>query len=669
MISLEYLKGKVTATLLVINESDEERRLITGYLKNRGFKTLEADNLVAGLPVMIAEKPDIVISDQMPPALKEYNFYRHFRYPGSKKDYFITLPTRIAEGSDEDEDHLGQVFHRLIVSEEVIMRAGVELQLQSARNRLLEKNVSLKKGLRLIEEKQKEAETEIEEAKRVQKGLLPRELPPSSQYGFSYFIEPSLGVGGDYIDVIDLGQDKAAVVLADVSGHGVSAGMMTGMLHAWIHSNLRADTGLAGFVAQLNDYIYAYSLAEKYVTLFLGVLDMDSHHMEYVLAGHPEPLLCANGAARFMPETTTSAIGLRPELTVTTHQVKLDRGDFFCIYSDGLIDGLYAYGHDVSYFADMAIRYADAIMKGNLQWMVRSLTRLLPNGSPVDDMALVVIRRKKSLGRVLLVQTEGNDSEALAMLLSANDYDMVLKNSCRAAIASLTRKPADILLVWGDALQDPDFAGIKTVCPKIMVGVLSAEPDKKDIVRSVRGGGDYYLRQPFTDADVLFMVNELRRFDAQHTRVRLNEARQGWYDFEISSSVDSLVSVQSFLDALLSNSMNEEKLWDIHFVINELGRNAIEWGNRHDVNCVVRISIGITDAAITVKIDDEGSGFDVTSALSEVNKPAHPSDRANEGKRAGGFGLRLITEMADEFMQNDAGNSAIIVFRRKESHA
>lgn len=666
MITLEYLKGKIAATMLIVSDDRHERRLIAGYLRDRGFEAHEASTMAEGRRFIEERRPDIVICDQMPDASPNYSFFRHFRYPGSTKDYYIILPDRGAR-TKEDVDRQGEVFHRLVVSEEIIMRAGVELQLEKARNKLVDRNRKLREGLRIIEERQRQADHELEEAKRVQKALLPKVLPRRKEYAFSYLYEPSLGAGGDYIDFLELGPDKVAVILADVSGHGVSAAMMTGLLHGWIHSNLSQETDLAVFVEQLNVYIQSYSLAERYITMFMGLLDTTEHSLRYVLAGHPDPVFCSGSECRFLEEADTPAIGIYPEIMVKVREVRFGLGDTFFVYSDGLVDAFFSQEQDPSVFTGTALRQLDSIVRGDLHEFARTLNRSMPNGSPPDDMAMLVVGRNASRDGVVVQKSSEYAAEAMAGLLMANDYSVRVRSSCAGAADALRSSSAGVFIAGVDALNDPDFVQARTARPDVLLGLVCAREAEGDAMLALTRGCHYYLEGPVSDQDVLFMVNELRRFDPNASKVVLRSAEKSLYEFELPSCVDALISLQSFMTPLLKPCVPEDTLWEIHFIVNELCRNAIEWGNGGDCGRSVLVSLAINDECVAVSIEDEGHGYSLEEALGDSSGRQSSDEDEGPGKRAGGFGLVLATEIASCFQLNDRGNRVTVSFSRAAS--
>ena len=114
---------------------------------------------------------------------------------------------------------------------------------------------------------------ELQQARDIQRGLLPREIPQPPGFAITGTWEPAKVVGGDYFDVIQLGKNKFGICIADVVGKGISAAM----LMANVQASLRAfasETAAPSYVcSRINSVLCANLAAGKFVTLFYGVLD------------------------------------------------------------------------------------------------------------------------------------------------------------------------------------------------------------------------------------------------------------------------------------------------------------------------------------------------------------------------------------------------------------
>lgn len=186
-------------------------------------------------------------------------------------------------------------------------------------------------------------EHELNLAREIQQGLLPRgfrDFPHLSVTGINV---PCFAVGGDYFDVFPLSDDQTVFLVADVSGKGLSAALLTTMLQgALAGTTIGADT--ARVFQMINRFLCEHSEIGHYATIFLGVLNVNGG-LDFINAGHPYPLLLRAGEVT-QPFTAGSCpVGLFPEATFVTAHGELRIGDTLVLYSDGVTEAMNADGH------------------------------------------------------------------------------------------------------------------------------------------------------------------------------------------------------------------------------------------------------------------------------------------------------------------------------------
>jgi PAS domain S-box-containing protein len=177
---------------------------------------------------------------------------------------------------------------------------------------------------------------DLELAQRIQRNLLPESLPQSEGYTFDCRYYPHDLIGGDFYDVLRLGQDRWGVLLADVSGHGVSAALYT----MQIKSIARAKASLAGstgrFVAALNTELADFVVAEAFATACYAVVNTKTGEFTYSNAGHPQPLLYRAAERRAVPLSGAGVpLGILAGQDYDCHTCNLAPGDLVLFYTDG----------------------------------------------------------------------------------------------------------------------------------------------------------------------------------------------------------------------------------------------------------------------------------------------------------------------------------------------
>jgi serine phosphatase RsbU (regulator of sigma subunit) len=205
--------------------------------------------------------------------------------------------------------------------------------LQGAYNQLKELNHDLQVA-------QAKINTDLEHARLIQQGLLPQGLPdaPGIRAGAKYI--PADAVGGDYYDVFEVAPHVYGVVVADVSGHGISSALIMSMVKVLLKTHATSQLSPQKTLEIINRTFLSEIKTDNFVTIFYGLLDTNSHHISYSSAGHC-PLLFLNKQTRDC--TTIKAdglfLGIFPDMMLKETRYNYKPGvDRFILYTDGLTE-------------------------------------------------------------------------------------------------------------------------------------------------------------------------------------------------------------------------------------------------------------------------------------------------------------------------------------------
>jgi serine phosphatase RsbU (regulator of sigma subunit) len=180
-----------------------------------------------------------------------------------------------------------------------------------------------------------ELESHLEQARRFQRMLLPRRFPTLAGLQGAVHYEPSEGLSGDFYDFHDVGRGRLAVLIADVSGHGVSAALYTGMVKSEMLTVRDESAHLDRLFASINERL-GVSVRRRYVTALLVLLDVRRQRVRYVNAGHPGFI---TGDGRVW-ESTGPPLGMLAGATYEVREVALQPGDRMLLYTDGLSEAM-----------------------------------------------------------------------------------------------------------------------------------------------------------------------------------------------------------------------------------------------------------------------------------------------------------------------------------------
>lgn len=200
-------------------------------------------------------------------------------------------------------------------------------------------------NMRLAEEIAARMETarrsarEMEIAREVQARLLPQSAPVLKTLEIAACCIQARAVGGDCYDFLDLGPNRAGLVLADVSGKGVHAALLVANLAAYLRSQCSmAPLEPVRMLQQVNQMLYASTAPQHYATLFFGVYDDATRELLYVNCGHNPPIWMRPDGSVTRLEATATVIGAFERWQGEAGRAQLDPGDLLVVFSDGVTE-------------------------------------------------------------------------------------------------------------------------------------------------------------------------------------------------------------------------------------------------------------------------------------------------------------------------------------------
>lgn len=186
--------------------------------------------------------------------------------------------------------------------------------------------------------KQAQMQKELELAAQMQSMLFPSKLPANTRIDIAATYLPHQQVGGDYYDYIELNKDEILICLADVSGKGISAALLMSNFQANLNARARHFTTLKDMVVELNDCVNKTAKGEKFVTVFLALINTKTHFITYINAGHNHPLLHHNNELSTL-STGTTGLGMFEELPfINEGIIAFPAGDTLFCYTDGIVE-------------------------------------------------------------------------------------------------------------------------------------------------------------------------------------------------------------------------------------------------------------------------------------------------------------------------------------------
>ena len=246
------------------------------------------------------------------------------------------------------------------------------------------------------EEELRQLESELELSQVVQRALLPQNVPAIPSYDVAAFSRPAQIVTGDYFDFLPFEDGTYGFVVADVSGHGVSAGMLIASLQTAFHTLAPEADSPVNVLERINR-LYVHNINfTTFVTLFYARLDPQTRVLSYASGGHNPPLLyhSATGESDWL-KPTGPAIGLVDAFVYRSAEVQLSPGDVLLLYTDGIVEAINPAGTEQFGYNRLLeiVQQGEGLSANELIHNVRQALSDFTQGALLaDDITLIVCR-------------------------------------------------------------------------------------------------------------------------------------------------------------------------------------------------------------------------------------------------------------------------------------
>ena len=182
--------------------------------------------------------------------------------------------------------------------------------------------------------------SEIQEAREIQSGLLPREIVQPAGYQIAGAWQPAILIGGDYYDIFPASEAQVALCIADVAGKGLPAALLMSNLQAAIRSSAGGALAPNAVCAKVNSILCTHSVPDKFISCFYALLDGPRKTLLYTNAGHNPPILVHRDGSHLRLETGGPVLGIFPEWTYEQEVAPLAAGDRLVLFTDGVTEAI-----------------------------------------------------------------------------------------------------------------------------------------------------------------------------------------------------------------------------------------------------------------------------------------------------------------------------------------
>ena len=262
-------------------------------------------------------------------------------------------------------------------------------------------------------------ERELSIASDIQSNLLPARLPDVMGCELSAHLQPARQIGGDFYDVAHLRTGEPILMLADVSGKGMPAAILTAVVHATFHGEAPHQRDPAQLLAEINRSIYPdLDKAQAFVTAAVARIDSDPLKVAYSSAGHVEAAIWRKRREwiEFLPATGLP-LGVQRVLSCRTKEVALEPGDILLLYSDGITE---AENRDGEVFgaqrlSDIMEAVHPAAAADQIPIILKAVETFCRDLPLRDDLTLVLLRAEDvEVGATIIPFVFSSDTNAIS---------------------------------------------------------------------------------------------------------------------------------------------------------------------------------------------------------------------------------------------------------------
>ena len=233
---------------------------------------------------------------------------------------------------------------------------------------------------------------EIADARAIQQGLLPKEIPQLPGYEIADAWQSALTVGGDYFDILPFGDEAFGLCIADVAGKGISAALLMSNLQAAVRGLASPSLPPDGLCSRLNALLCRNMTSDRFITLFYAQLDGPTRLFRYTSAGHNPPFLLHSDGTHQRLQEGGGVLGVFPNQKFDLGSAQLAPGDRVILFTDGVTEATSPEGEEFGEARLLGLLEQNrASSAEELQKRILDAAAAFSGGHWYDDITILVL--------------------------------------------------------------------------------------------------------------------------------------------------------------------------------------------------------------------------------------------------------------------------------------
>lgn len=240
---------------------------------------------------------------------------------------------------------------------------------------------------------------EFELAQQMQKKLLPKVLPESDKFEIAALSVPAFEVGGDYYDFVFHSDGNISIIIADVSGKGISAAFYMAEIKGIFQSLAKIYPAPLDFLVKANETIYGHIDKKFFITLVYAYFDLKKNIVHIARAGHLPPILVKTQCIKLL-KIPGAGVGLMPSALfrklLKPVKLKLEKNDLILFYSDGVIEAMNEENEEFGYarLENLIISNTEMCANELVQSIFKEVTKYQGEMKQIDDITILAVKWK-----------------------------------------------------------------------------------------------------------------------------------------------------------------------------------------------------------------------------------------------------------------------------------
>lgn len=375
--------------ILIVDDDAASRALLLRMLSAAGYNCRETDNAIDALKLIRKERPAVLVLDFKMPEMDGTEALKQLR--SDPNPDVGQLPVIMLTGHGESEVQCLEAGADDFVVKPVkieVLRARIEAQL-----RVHSLRVQLQQQNKDLEEWRRTHERDLAAARATQQALIPQKRPHIDGWEIATCYRPVIEIGGDIYGWLPMKNERWLFWIADATGHGASAALMTTLAKLLFHYGREQQDEAAPIMEAINNDLRGIFGGRSFMSAMCVALDPRTGQASVVGAGHPPLLVTRFGRGTEAIPSSAPPLGLVEQSQFTATNLELNPGDAFTLYTDGLFGNaitgrLRSTPTQLAGMINPFATNADALLELMLKTAAHD-----SGDSPSDDVAAVVVRR------------------------------------------------------------------------------------------------------------------------------------------------------------------------------------------------------------------------------------------------------------------------------------